>query len=47
MKYKKIPKTSETLYISGWEALNTSGKTGFADWHPLSYWVAMRAMMNI
>lgn len=40
MKYKKIPKTSENLYISGWEALNTPGKTGSADWHPLDFWLS-------
>lgn len=40
MKYKKIPKTSENFYISGWEALNTPGKTGSADWHPLNFWAS-------
>ena len=38
MYWQKIPKTSEKIYISGYEALNIPNENGdIADWHPRTY----------
>lgn len=38
MYWKKIPKTTEKQYISGYEALNIPNEKGdVADWHPRTY----------
>lgn len=39
IKYKRIPKTSITKYISGWESLNAKVGETYADWHPMQYWL--------
>lgn len=39
IKYKRVPKTSITEYISGWESLNTKVGDSYADWHPMQYWL--------